>query len=223
MAYYYLSEGNDDFISPSLLLTDGLACIGSNLKPQTLIKAYRRGYFPWYNEGDPRCWFNPDPRFVLFPDELKISKSMHPYLNGTRFTFSMDKAFPEVMKGCRFTYRKYSGDSSWITDEFEQAYHTLFKLGIAHSAEAWHKGELAGGLYGIQMGKIFFGESMFAAESNASKYAFIKFVQHFATQGGALIDCQQETEHLRSLGARTIPRNRFINYLKTLIPDNEDI
>ncbi len=223
MGWYYLDENSDSFLSPSLLTDEGLVAVGSNLKPQTLIKAYSRGYFPWYNEGDPRCWFHPDPRFVLFPEELKISKSMHPYLNKGHFSFSIDRDFAQVMKGCRHTRRKVSGEATWITDEFEKAYNQLHEMGVAHSAEAWLGDKLAGGLYGLQIGKIFFGESMFAQVSNASKFAFIRFVQHFAAQGGCLVDCQQETEHLRSLGARNIPRSTFIGYLRSLIPDNMDI
>ncbi|MCO6497184.1 MAG: leucyl/phenylalanyl-tRNA--protein transferase [Chitinophagaceae bacterium] len=223
MDLHFLDEGSNDFLSPDELRGNDIVTIGSNLDPETLIKAYRRGYFPWYNEGQPRCWHNPDPRLVLFPEELKIHKSMRPYLNANRFEFTIDKAFPYVMKGCRYNYRPFSGYSSWITDEIEMAYNRLHRLGIAHSAEAWQDGKLVGGLYGIRLGKVFFGESMFTMVNNASKFAFIKFVRQFASEGGKLIDCQQETQHLMSLGARPISRKEFVGFLKKLIPDNEDI
>ncbi|MEO9210851.1 MAG: leucyl/phenylalanyl-tRNA--protein transferase, partial [Ginsengibacter sp.] len=154
---------------------EGILAIGGNLEWTTLLKAYRHGAFPWYNEGEPIIWHHPDPRFVLNPEELKVSHSMRNVLNKRVFRFSFDKAFPQVIENCRNAIR--NGDGTWITDEIEIAYTELFKKGYAHSAEAWIKNELVGGLYGVLIGKVFFGESMFSKQSNASKFAFIKMVE----------------------------------------------
>ncbi|MGH2648738.1 MAG: leucyl/phenylalanyl-tRNA--protein transferase [Ginsengibacter sp.] len=162
------------------------------------------------------CWYCPDPRFVLFPENLKISNTMKPFFKNNIFKFSVNKAFSEVIKSCRLSKRK--GDpGTWITDEIENAYINLFEKGFAHSAEAWHNEKLVGGLYGVQLGKVFFGESMFATESNASKFAFIKFVRSIQKKGIEIIDCQVYTQHLESLGAGFIPRKDFTFLLNKLI------
>lgn len=223
MDIHFVDFESDEFPHPSVLKTRDLAVIGSNLNPSTIIRAYKMGYFPWFNPGEPPCWFHMDPRMVLFPENLRVSKSMRQVLNKQRFSFSMNKSFNEVVQNCRYISRKEFTGISWISDEIEASYGKLHQMGIAHSAEAWMNGELAGGLYGVQLGKVFFGESMFSKETNASKFAFIKFVQHFQKQGGFVIDCQQNTSHLFSLGAKPIPRKEFVRLLEKWIPHNENV
>jgi len=192
-------------------LPDGLLAIGGDLSVERLIKAYRKGIFPWF-DGDIPLWWCPDPRFVLFPDELKISKSMKALLKRKAFSFTINKAFNEVIKACKEKERA-GQDGTWINKSVEDAYNELHEMGYAHSAEVWLNGELAGGLYGVRMGNLFFGESMFSHVSNASKYAFIKYVEQLKSEGVELIDCQVYTEHLESLGARMIPRQKFLEFL----------
>jgi leucyl/phenylalanyl-tRNA--protein transferase len=192
---------------------DGLLAIGGDLNPERILHAYRQGIFPWYSEGSPVLWWSPDPRFVLFPENLLVSKSMKSFIRKNELEFSVNRAFTEVIGHCRHINRK-GQDGTWITDEMEDAYVRLHELGWAHSAEAWQNGELAGGLYGIRIGQVFFGESMFSLKPNASKYAFIRFVDQLKEQGIKLIDCQVETEHLYSLGATCFERERFIGMLK---------
>lgn len=223
MDIHFVDYDSDEFPPPSQLKTTDLAVIGSNLNPNTIIKAYQKGYFPWFNPGEPPCWFHMDPRMVLFPENLKVSKSMRQVINQHRFTFTMNKNFRLVIQSCRHIARKEFNGLSWISDKIESSYGALHEKGFAHSAEAWQDGELAGGLYGVQLGSVFFGESMFAKKTNASKFAFIKFVQQFQTQGGRLIDCQQNTRHLSSLGAAPIPRKQFVGLLEKLIPQNENV
>ena len=198
---------------------DGLLAIGGDLTVERLLLAYKNGIFPWY-EGEHILWWCPDPRFVLFPDELKISKSMKQLIKKEEFQFTINKAFEEVINNCKTIDRK-GQEGTWITNEVKKAYTLLHKKGIAHSAEVWKNGVLAGGLYGIRLGKVFFGESMFSKQSNASKYAFIKYTEYLNEEGVEIIDCQVYTEHLESLGARMIPRKEFISLLKKLIPENE--
>jgi leucyl/phenylalanyl-tRNA--protein transferase len=215
MPFFLLHEQNN-FPDVELADEDGLLAFGSNLSKETLLKAYKKGIFPWYNENEPICWYSPNPRFVLFPRKLKISSSMRTVINSGAFKFSVDTNFAEVVKNCRMVKRK-GEPGTWITDEIEKAYHTLFENGFAHSAEAWHKKELAGGLYGVQLGKVFFGESMFANQSNASKFAFIKYVRLLQEKGVEIIDCQVYTPHLESLGAEFISRKDFTKLLNKLI------
>ena len=193
-------------------LEDGLLAIGGDLSTERLLLAYRSGIFPWYNEDEPPMWWSPDPRFVLFPDELKISKSMRQVLKSDKFEFRVNIAFSEGIDNCRKAYREGQG-GTWISDDIVVAYSRLHELGYVHSAEAWCNGELVGGLYGIRMGDSFFGESMFATVSNASKFAFIKWVQLLQAQGVKMIDCQVYTSHLESLGARMITRERFLELI----------
>jgi leucyl/phenylalanyl-tRNA---protein transferase len=194
---------------------DGLLAIGGDLSSERLLLAYHRGIFPWY-EGQFILWWSPDPRFVLFPGELKVSKSMKVFLNKNVFQFTINKSFTEVIHNCKEAKRP-GQLGTWITDEVESAYTHMHHLGYALSAEAWKEGELVGGVYGIRLGKVFFGESMFSKISNASKYAFIKFVEYLHQQGIELIDCQVYTEHLESLGARMIARQKFVDYLGKLV------
>ena len=212
----FLSRHAPHFPDVESASEDGLLAFGGNLELKTLLTAYKKGIFPWYNPDEPICWYCPDPRFVLFPGKLKISDSMKTVIKKNEFTFSIDKDFAGVIKSCRMAKRKI-GPGTWITDEIEKAYSTLFEKGYAHSAEAWQNGELVGGLYGVQLGKVFFGESMFANRSNASKFAFVKYVEKLAEDGIGLIDCQVYTPHLESLGAEFIRRKKFIGLLNKLI------
>ena len=198
-----------------LAAPDGLIAIGGDLSIQRLLAAYRNGIFPWY-DGKPILWWCPDPRFVLFPGQLKVSKSMHKLVQRNTFTFTVNNAFAEVIAGCKNTSRN-GQHGTWITDDIQAAYTALHHAGYAHSAEVWTGGRLVGGLYGIRLGNVFFGESMFSHESNASKYAFIRYVQLLQQEGVALIDCQMHTNHLESLGATMISRNEFIALLKELV------
>jgi len=193
---------------------DGLLAIGGDLSKERLLLAYHNGIFPWY-EGKHILWWSPDPRFVLFPDELKVSKSMRQLIRRETFVFTINKAFSEVIANCR-TIARRGQDGTWITEEVKDAYGKLHKEGYVHSAEAWLNGELVGGLYGVRLGKAFFGESMFSKYSNASKYAFICYVEQLRSEGVELIDCQVYTEHLESLGARMIPRFDFIQRIGQL-------
>jgi leucyl/phenylalanyl-tRNA--protein transferase len=190
---------------------DGLLAIGGDLTMERLLVAYHSGIFPWY-EGEHILWWSPDPRFVLFPAEIRVSKSMKQVIRRQQFSFTINKAFFEVITNCKKTARK-GQDGTWISDEVRDAYINLFKNGHAQSAEAWQDGELVGGLYGVRLGNVFFGESMFSKVSNASKFAFIMFVQQLQQEGVKIIDCQVYTEHLESLGARMIPRKDFIRIL----------
>jgi leucyl/phenylalanyl-tRNA--protein transferase len=210
---------NKELIFPPVHLAepDGLLAVGGDLSTERLLLAYRSGIFPWY-EGDDILWWSPEPRFVLFPNELKVSKSMQQLIKKNIFQFTINKAFGEVIDNCR-TISRRGQESTWITDKMKKAYISLHGHGYAHSAETWHDSELIGGLYGIRIGKVFFGESMFSKESNASKFAFIKYVQALTLEGVILIDCQVYTEHLESLGARMISRETFIELLEENIPD----
>ena len=207
---------NNELLFPPVHLAepDGLLAIGGDLSMERLLLAYRQGIFPWY-EGRHILWWCPDPRFVLFPEELKESKSMRQLIRRETFEFRVDSDFKQVIASCK-TIARRGQESTWITDEVREAYTRLHLAGYAHSAEVWQDGELAGGLYGIRMGKVFFGESMFSKVSNASKYAFILYMQRLQAEGVQLIDCQVYTEHLESLGARMIPREHFIDLTRSL-------
>lgn len=207
---------NHELVFPPVQLAehDGLLAVGGDLSTERLLLAYRQGIFPWY-EGRHILWWCPDPRFVLFPGELKESKSMKQLLKRNVFDFRVDTAFTDVISNCKTISRKEQ-ESTWITEEVRAAYTRLHEAGYAHCAETWYEGQLVGGLYGIRMGRVFFGESMFSKTSNASKYAFIRYVHQLREEGVELIDCQVYTEHLESLGARMIPRDNFISLLDSL-------
>jgi leucyl/phenylalanyl-tRNA--protein transferase len=196
---------------------DGLLAIGGDLTPARLLLAYRSGIFPWFNDEDPIYWWSPDPRFVLYPSQLKISKSMQQVVKKQTFQFSTNKAFKAVIQACSTTPRN-GQNGTWITNEMQEAYLHMHQLGYAHSAEAWLNDELVGGLYGIRLGNVFFGESMFSHVSNASKFAFIQYVQQLQKENVQLIDCQLHTDHLESLGAAMIPRKTFMQHLHQWIP-----
>lgn len=192
--------------------SDGLIAIGGDLGTDRLILAYRSGIFPWYNPGEIIQWWSPDPRFVLFPEELKVSRSMQRVLKNKEYELRINTAFKLVVESCMKVERN-GQDGSWIADDIIEAYTMLHRQGIAHSAEAWQDGLLVGGLYGIKLGDVFFGESMFSSIPNASKYAFINYVKLLQEKGTKLIDCQVYTNHLESLGARMIGRDEFVKYL----------
>ena len=205
---------NNDLYFPPLEMADedGLLAIGGDLSTERLLLAYRNGIFPWYNEDEPIGWWSPDPRFVLSPSQLKISNSMKTVLQNGRFRFTVNRAFTQVIQNCKTVTRK-DQDGTWISPAMQNAYTILHEQGFAHSAETWLDGKLVGGLYGIRLGNIFFGESMFSVKPNASKYAFIKYVQQLQTENVQLIDCQLHTAHLQSLGAVMINRKLFAEIL----------
>ncbi len=190
---------------------DGLLAMGGTLDTALLTIAYQQGIFPWFS-GEVPLWYSPDPRFVLFPEELVVSKSMQQVLRSGRFQFTINQQFPEVISQCSQVERR-GQDGTWITAAMREAYIALHQQGMAHSAEAWENGQLVGGLYGVRVGSVFCGESMFSTASNASKFAFINMVDHLVHQGVTLIDCQVYTAHLESLGARMIPRREYIGML----------
>lgn len=193
-------------------LEDGLLAIGGDLSTERLKLAYQEGIFPWY-EGNTPLWWSPDPRFVLFPEKLYVSKSMKQVIRRKEFDYTFNTSFSEVIHYCKVNNRP-GQLGTWITDEVESAYTELHKEGLAVSAEAWKNGVLVGGLYGIRMGRLFFGESMFSHVSNASKFAFIQLVSQLVRENVVLIDCQVYTEHLESLGAEMISRKLFKTYLQ---------
>jgi leucyl/phenylalanyl-tRNA--protein transferase len=201
-----------EFPHPKYADDEGFLAFGGDLSPQRLLLAYANGIFPWYNPGDPILWWSPDPRMVLFPANLKVSKSMRQVLRRNYFEIRYDTAFKEVMLACAEVPRP-GQEGTWITDEMLEAYLKMHELGFAHSVEAWQDGKLVGGLYGMSLGKCFFGESMFAKVSNASKAAFITMVQKLKSLDFQLIDCQIYTKHLASLGAYEIPRANFLEHL----------
>lgn len=203
------------FPDPAFAEEDGLLAMGGDLSTERLLLAYRSGIFPWFEDDIP-LWWSPDPRFVLFPDEIKISNSMKTLLRRKAFDFTINQAFEQVIASCKSVTRDGQA-GTWITEEMQSAYISLHQQGYAFSAEAWKDGELAGGLYGVKMGKAFFGESMFSHQSNASKYAFISLVEQFKSEGIQLIDCQVYTAHLESLGARMIPRKNFLQIIHAAI------
>ena len=205
---------NEEIIFPPVRLAEenGLLAVGGDLSPERLIEAYRRGIFPWYSEGDPIIWWSPDPRFVLFPGDLCVSKTMRQVLRRNIFRVTCDRDFRGVIMGCQEPRRREQG--TWITEEMLEAYVRLHDLGIAHSVEAWQGDKLAGGLYGLSLGKCFFGESMFARADNASKAAFITLVRKLTELGFVIIDCQVYTAHLESLGAVHIDREEYLDILK---------
>lgn len=203
----------DKILFPDYKLTtaDGIIALGGDLSEERLTYAYKNGIFPWFSEGDPIVWYCPSERMVLFPDEIKVSKSMQKIIIKNKFVITENKAFKEVIYNCKSIDRK-DGFGTWITDDMEQAYISLHKKGIAKSIEIWLHDELVGGLYGLEINNIFCGESMFSKVSNASKLAFIHLVK---SQKYKLIDCQIYNDHLASLGAREVDRNTFLKILKS--------
>jgi len=198
------------FPNPELAEEDGLLAVGGDLSPQRLLLAYQNGIFPWYSDDTPILWYSPHQRFVLYPERLKISKSMLQVLQSGKFRVTFNTAFAEVIQACSTANRK-DQDGTWITSDMIIAYTELHRVGHAHSVEVWQNGELVGGLYGVQTGRIFCGESMFSKVSNASKTALVTLCQ---SGGYDLIDCQVHTEHLESLGAEMIGREEYMSVLR---------
>ena len=197
------------FPPPQLALEEGLLAVGGGLSRERLLLAYSMGIFPWYSEGEPILWWSPDPRMVLFPERLHVSKSLRQTLRSGRFEVTMDQAFRRVIRACADAPGRGS-EGTWITPAMIAAYTDLHEAGYAHSVEAWRDGELAGGLYGVSLGACFFGESMFSAQSNASKAALAGLTERLMAWGFGLIDCQVANDHLRSLGAEEVSRERFL-------------
>ncbi len=195
---------------------DGLLAAGGNLAPERLLRAYRQGIFPWYSPGQPILWWSPDPRMVLFPAELKISRSLRKTLKKGCFSITMDSMFETVLTKAAEPRGDQAG--TWITPEMRQAYLRLHRLGWAHSVETWRGGELVGGLYGVAIGRVFYGESMFSRASDASKAALVALAAQLLDWKFALIDCQMRTAHLTSLGARELPRDEFLKRLERFCP-----
>jgi leucyl/phenylalanyl-tRNA---protein transferase len=198
-------------VSKALRSPNGLLCAGADLSPSRLVDAYSKGIFPWYSEGDPILWWSPHPRMVLFPGELKVSRSLGKTVARGIYETRFDTAFAQVMAECAAP--REPGGGTWIVPEMVAAYVRLHELGFAHSVESWQEGALVGGLYGIRLDGVFFGESMFSRATDASKVALVKLVERVKTLGVRLIDCQQATRHLASLGAREIPRRDFAQLL----------
>ena len=198
--------------SQALSHPNGLLAAGGDLSSRRILTAYSEGIFPWFSEGEPILWWSPAPRMVMFPDELKVSRSLAKTLRNLDYEVRVDAAFFEVMRAC--SEPRAGQDGTWIVPEMVAAYCRLHQLGYAHSFETWMDGELVGGLYGVSIGRMFYGESMFSRRRDASKLAFVHMVRHLQTQGVAMIDCQMHTEHLASLGARLIPRDVFLATLK---------
>jgi len=200
------------FPPPHLAIKEGLLAVGGDLSVERLLLAYRSGIFPWYSEGEPILWWSPDPRLVLYPDELRISRSLRKVIKRKLFHITFDQAFDAVIHGCAVAKRSY-GEGTWITNEMKAAYIEFHLRGYAHSVEAWQDEKLVGGLYGVAMGRAFFGESMFSRVSNASKVAFVSLVETLRKNHFTLIDCQVRTDHLMRFGAREISRKVFLEQL----------
>jgi leucyl/phenylalanyl-tRNA--protein transferase len=209
--------GDQDFppLDQAMRRPNGLLAAGGDLSPGRLLAAYRRGIFPWYSPGEPILWWSPDPRTVLLPGELRISRSLHKTLRKRPFQVTADAAFAVVIERCSEPRAGQAG--TWITDEMKQAYIALHALGLAHSVESWRDGELVGGLYGVALGRMFYGESMFSRASDASKVAFVTLVEQLARWEIGLIDCQVHTEHLERFGAEEWPRERFLARLAEVL------
>lgn len=205
---------SDKLIFPPVELADddGVLALGGDLSPDRLILAYKSGIFPWYNEGEPIIWYSPNPRMILIPKHLKISKSMQQVIRKEKFTVTFNQNFSEVIENCK-SIKRLDQNGTWITSEMQKAYKKLNKLGFAKSVEVWQDQKLVGGLYGIDLGSIFCGESMFSKMANASKIAFIYLTKKLEKENYSLIDCQVYNAHLASLGAKEIPRNEFIKML----------
>jgi leucyl/phenylalanyl-tRNA---protein transferase len=195
---------------------EGLLLIGGKVSPERVIEAYSKGIFPWYNDDSLPLWWSPDPRFVLFPDEMHVSRSMKKFLQKTPFEFKMNTAFEEIISNCAAVDRKGQA-GTWITDEMAQVYIHLHQKGYAQCAETWVNDKLVGGMYGIRLGNVFFGESMFSIVTNASKFAFVHFIKALQNDGVELMDCQVYTEHVESLGGRLIDRKDYLNLLLDLV------
>lgn len=213
---FVLKPGSTDLRFPPVELAspEGLLAVGGDLRAERLLEAYRHGIFPWYNPGQPILWWSPDPRAVLFPSKLRVSRSLGKTLRRKKFEVTLDTAFREVMEQCAAPRNDRTGPGTWITPEMIEAYCVLHERGLAHSVESWRDGKLVGGLYGVALGSAFFGESMFSRETDASKAAFVQLVRQLAAWGFDFIDCQLPSAHLSSLGAEAIRRREFLEQLE---------
>lgn len=205
-------EDKGDFPAAELAGTEGLLAVGGDLSPKMLLRAYGRGIFPWYGQGEPILWWSPDPRFVLFPAEFHAGRSLKKILQRGVFTFTFDRAFGEVVSGCALPRPDQSG--TWITPAMRDAYVALHRLGYAHSLETWKDGKLAGGIYGISLGRCFFAESMFHLADNASKVALAVLAETLRKRSFVFIDCQIPSPHLAGWGARPVSRRRYLELLR---------
>lgn len=211
MAVFQLSQ-QIGFPPPQLAEREGLLAIGGDLSEERLLLAYRMGIFPWYSEDDPIIWWSPDPRLVLYPEEIRVSRRLARVIRQGTFRVTMDRAFGRVIRECART-RRESGEGTWLVPEMIEAYERLYRSGFAHSVECWRDGELAGGLYGVSLGRAFFGESMFMRVSNASKVAFVRLAWQLRAWNYSLLDCQVKTDHLLGFGAREVRRKIFLKQL----------
>lgn len=213
----WLKDDDQEFpsVHEALEEPNGLLAAGGSLAPSRLLSAYSKGIFPWYELDQPILWWSPDPRLILVPDNLLVSRSLARLKRRNSYSFSIDKKFVEVMQNCAAA--RPGSDGTWITDEMFSAYSTLHQEGVAHSVEVWSGARLVGGLYGVAIGKVFFGESMFSKEANTSKLALVYLVNQLQSWGFELIDCQVTSNHLLSLGATEISRNHFIEELDRLL------
>jgi len=219
MSQVYKLPAEPYFPDPHLADADGLLAYGGDLSPRRLVVAYQSGFFPWFNEDSPAIlWWTPDPRMVLYPQKFKLSKSLRQKLRRKTFEVKVDSAFERVIKACRHAPRP-GQEGTWITDEIEMAYTRLHRLGLAHSVECWQGEDLVGGLYGLSLGRIFFGESMFHTQSDASKVAFYYLSHYCKALDFTFIDCQMHTAHLESLGAEKMARK---DYLEVLHQNNQE-
>jgi leucyl/phenylalanyl-tRNA--protein transferase len=217
MPVYLLNE-ELRFPPPELAEDEGVLAVGGDLRPERLVLAYSQGIFPWPMRDFPLLWFSPDPRFVLFVEEAHFSRSLKKTLRSGRYTVRADTRFDEVIAACADVPRP-GQDGTWITPELERAYLEMHRLGFAHSIEAYEGDELVGGLYGVSLGRGFFGESMFAKAPDASKVAFATLIENLRAWGFPWIDCQVETQHLSRFGARHVPRSKFLRLLRTAIAE----
>ncbi|RMD59637.1 MAG: leucyl/phenylalanyl-tRNA--protein transferase [Nitrospirae bacterium] len=216
MPIYRLPDDEILFPPPELAEEDGLLAVGGDLSEERLLAAYSMGIFPWYSEGSPILWWSTNPRLILIPEEIRISKSLRKVIKKNIYTITMDTAFREVIENCASIKRKNS-EGTWITKDMIEAYVKLHNIGFAHSVESWREGELVGGLYGVSIGSAFFGESMFSKMSDASKVAFVKLVEILIKWHFTLIDCQVTTEHLMRFGAKEVSRSEFMKMLRDAI------
>ena len=212
MPVFYLTDQHI-FPPPQLAEKEGLLAVGGDLSQDRLLLAYSMGVFPWYSDEEPLLWWSPDPRLVLYPKEIKISKTLKKIIKKDEFGITMDQAFAGVIRECA-QIRSENSEGTWINEDMMQAYCGLHQSGYAHSVEAWYKGELAGGLYGVSLGKSFFGESMFTRISNASNVALVKLAEYLTELSFDMVDCQVRTEHMIRFGAREISRDHFLQQLK---------
>ena len=220
---FVLSANGQDLRFPPVeqASPEGLLAVGGDLRPERLFEAYRHGIFPWYSDGQPILWWSPDPRAVLFPDKLHISRSLKRSLRPGIFSVTLDRCFRDVMQHCAGPRPQYPDGGTWITAEMLEAYTRLHELGYAHSVETWQEGQLVGGLYGVALGGAFFAESMFTRASDASKVALVSLVRQLQTWGFRLMVCQQSSLHIKMLGAEAIPRRNFLDHLTAALAMTE--